>query len=205
MIYTTQRPTHTMARPRRLETQRQELLPVVARAFAELGYRRTSTAELARRCKVRVNILYRLWSDKKAMFIASLSHIYNLSTARWRELLLQGGSARDRIRRVLEYEAGHLGEFGHHRLVFAGLSESDDPEIRAALKRLYTRFHGFIADHLAGGTGRRNSKRRLDAKLAAWAVIGLGTIATIGRELGIPKPQERRRLLTGAGSALLGC
>lgn len=41
-----------MPRPSRLPEKRRELLPTVARAFAELGYRRATTAELARRCGV---------------------------------------------------------------------------------------------------------------------------------------------------------
>ena len=46
-----------MPRPNQTLEKRRELLPVIARAFAELGYRRATTAELARRCGVRENIL----------------------------------------------------------------------------------------------------------------------------------------------------
>lgn len=38
-----------MPRPSRREEQRKELLPILARAFADLGFRRATTAELARR------------------------------------------------------------------------------------------------------------------------------------------------------------
>ena len=75
--------------PRRNQTneKRRELLPIVARAFAERGYRRTTTAELAERCGVQENILYRLWPDKKAMFIAAIGYVYDLSVAIWSRLL----------------------------------------------------------------------------------------------------------------------
>ena len=56
-----------MPRVSRLAEKRRELLPIVARAFADLGYRRTTTAALAGSCGVQENILYRLWPDKKAM------------------------------------------------------------------------------------------------------------------------------------------
>ena len=42
-----------MPRPNQTAQRRKQLLPVIARAFAELGYRRATTAELAQRCKVR--------------------------------------------------------------------------------------------------------------------------------------------------------
>ncbi len=68
-----------MARPNQADSRRKELMPIVTGAFSELGYRRTTTAELAKRCGVRENILYRLWPDKKAMFVASIEYVYKLS------------------------------------------------------------------------------------------------------------------------------
>ena len=47
-----------MPRSSRSAERRRELMPHIARAFAELGYRRTTTSELGRRCRVRENILY---------------------------------------------------------------------------------------------------------------------------------------------------
>ena len=49
-----------MPRPDRSPDRRRELAPVLARAFAELGYRRATTAELAERCGVQEKALYRL-------------------------------------------------------------------------------------------------------------------------------------------------
>ena len=61
-----------MSRPSQTDEQRKKLLPIVCQTFSELGYRRTTTAELAAKCQVRENILYRLWPDKKAMFLRRL-------------------------------------------------------------------------------------------------------------------------------------
>ena len=75
-----------MARINRSQERRETLLPRLARAFAELGYRRTTTAELARRCRTRETTLYRLWPDKKAMFIAAIRYVYDLFESTWRQL-----------------------------------------------------------------------------------------------------------------------
>src|SRR5512147_3231791 len=101
-----------MPRTSQLTEKRRELLPIVARAFAELGYRRTTTAELARRCEVRENILYRLWPDKKAMFIASIDYVFELSSSIWDKLQDDGSGKATDAERLLEYEARHHGEFG---------------------------------------------------------------------------------------------
>lgn len=212
-----------MPRPSQLGQQRRDLLPVVARAFAELGYRRATTAELARRCGVQQNILYRLWPDKQAMFIAALRYVYELSAATWRRLVRtdagragargkvpSGRPAADAAERLLSYESLHHGEFGHYRIVFAGLSETDDPRIRAALTEMYLRFQRFLRTQIlarrctpgpAPGGSRANGA--LDPALAAWALVGVGTVVNLGRELGLLSPRQRRRLLTEVGRLLL--
>ncbi len=188
-----------MPRPSLLREKRAELIPIVARTFAELGYRRATTAELARRCGVRENILYRLWPDKKAMFIAAIDYVYSLSDSIWRRMLAQAGPGEG-AKALLEYEARHHGEFGLYRIVFAGLSETNDPAIRQALRRMYARFQQFIAERIREHRGARGG---VQPDLAAWVIIGLGTIANIGRDVGFLSAGERRRTIAEAGRLLL--
>ena len=193
-----------MARPNRSAARRKELIPEVARAFAQLGYRRTTTAELAHRCGVRENILYRLWTDKKAMFIASIEYVYESSAGIW-DSLLQGESiGKTAAQRLLEYETRHHGEFGFYRIIFAGLSESDDPAVREALRRTYKRFQEFIRKQIESHRRRGAGRQLPDPALCAWAFLGLGTVANIGREFGMFGPRERIRLLNQVGHLLLG-
>ncbi len=190
-----------MARPDKSAERRADCLPKVARTFAELGYRRTTTAELARRCGVQETVLYRLWPDKKAMFLASIEHVFGHSARVWGELLEGGdGGAAGRL---LEHESSHHGELGLYRIVFAGLSETDDPDVRAALRRMYRSFQRFVRARLAEHVPARKSSARADGELVAWALIGLGTMADIGRELGVLDARARRRLFTELGRLLL--
>lgn len=191
-----------MPRPNKTVEKRRELLPVVARAFAELGFRRTTTAELARRCGVRENILYRLWPDKKAMFIAAIGHVYDQSVAIWARLLARQEQATA-AERLLAYESQHHGEFGHYRIVFAGLNETDDPDIRAALADMYRRFQRFVEEQIAGHRSQRGRQAAPAAHTAAWAVVGLGTVANIARELELVSDAERSRLFSTVGRLLL--
>lgn len=192
-----------MPRPNRLHEQRRELLPVVAQTFAELGYRRTTSAELAARCGVRENILYRLWPTKKAMFIAAIGAVYELTVECWRGVLERpedGGSAAHRL---LEYEARHLGRSGQYRIIFAGLNETDDREIRAALADMYRRFHAFVRDRMLEHRGGSKRSARAAAESLAWAIVGLGTVTSITRELRLLDDAARRTLMTSIGGRLL--
>ncbi len=191
-----------MPRPSQIDKKRKELLPVIAKAFSELGYHRATTAELARRSGVRENILYRLWRDKKHMFIASIGYVFDHSVEVWTRIG-QGRGKDFSPEAVLEYEAEHLGEFGNYRLVFSGLTETDDPEIREAVARLYKNFHSFIAGRLAEGSRKPRAGAAPSPELAAWALIGLGTVFTIGRELKLMDARLRRRLLADVGKGFL--
>ena len=96
--------------------QRSSLIPIVAKTFAELGYRRTTTVELAKRCKVQEPILYRLWKDKKSMFLASVDFVYESSAATWSALVGGAKDPRGGAVRLLDYEVRHHGEFGLYRI-----------------------------------------------------------------------------------------
>ncbi|HQL54017.1 MAG TPA: TetR/AcrR family transcriptional regulator [Phycisphaerae bacterium] len=192
-----------MPRVSQTSAKRRALLPIVAHAFAELGYRRTTTAELARRCGVRENILYRLWPDKKAMFIAAIGYVYDQSVAIWGRLLVETDGETTLAERLLAYESQHHGEFGHYRIVFAGLSETDDPEVRAALSDMYRRFARFVEQQIKVHRASRAVGTTPGAGDTAWAVVGLGTVANIARELGLVSDTQRRRLFAEVGRLLL--
>lgn len=190
-----------MGRPSTLEDKRREFLPILAAAFAEFGFRRVTSAVIAERCGVRENVLYRIWPDKQAMFLATLEWVYDSSERTWERVLANSADERSPFLRLLEYEARHLGEHGLHRIVFAGLSETDDPKIKRALRGLYVRFQSLVKRKLDEHRGA-DSEHLLDSDLAAWAVLGLGTIANLGRELSLLDGQDRDELLSQAGRLL---
>lgn len=192
-----------MPRHDRSSERRDALTPRLAATFAELGYRRTTTAELARRCEVQETVLYRLWPDKKSMFLAAIEHVYRVSEETWRALLSPSKGTDTTADRILEYESRHHGEHGLYRIVFAGLSETDDPEIRDTLQNMYARFHRFIRRQVEGHRKPARPATGPSADLTAWALIGLGTVANISREMGLLTDRRRKRLIREIGKALL--
>ena len=180
-----------MPRPSQIDEQRKRLLPIVCQVFSELGYHRTTTAELAQRCGVRENILYRLWRDKKAMFLAAIVDLFQTRSKRWGEILAERPTPEQAAEALVAYEATHQGEFGFYRVVFTALVEADDPEIRAAITDMYRRFHERIRKLIdPSGQGDKNS-RELSAEATAWALIGLATVSNIIRELDLLRPRQR--------------
>ena len=180
-----------MPRPSQIDEQRKRLLPIVCQVFSELGYHRTTTAELAQRCGVRENILYRLWRDKKAMFLAAIVDLFQTRSKRWGEILAERPTPEQAAEALVAYEATHQGEFGFYRVVFTALVEADDPEIRAAITDMYRRFHERIRKLIdRSGHGDKKSQG-LSAEATAWALIGLATVSNIIRELDLLRPRQR--------------
>ena len=67
---------------------------------------------------------------------------------------------------------------------------------------MYRRYHEFIIRQITDHRGGRRAAASPD--LSAWALIGMGTISSIGRELGVLAPDLRRRLWERIGPLLLG-
>ena len=207
-----------MARPNRSDERRREVVRPVAETFAELGYRRTTTAVLAERCGLQEVALYRLWPDKKAMFVAAIEFVGDNTERIWDGLVPGAGAGSGAVgragkdassgaERLLAHEAKHLGEFGFHRILFAGFSETDDPDIHAALRGVYERLLQRIGALVAAHRAARGSAldRALPAALlTAWALVGLGTATNLGRELGMLDEAGRTDLFAAIGRHLLG-
>lgn len=196
-----------MGQPSKAEDRRRAFTPRVAAAFAELGYRGTTTAALADRCGVRENVLYRTWPTKRAMFLAAIEYFLTATLGAWDKVAADppAGGASVALA-ILDRQASDHGHLRLYRIVFAGLTE-DDPEIRAALRDVYHRLHAFIREQVrrhrgtadtAGGGGRDGTDG-----LAAWALIGLGAVSDILRELEILPKSRRQQFMTEAGRHVL--
>lgn len=178
-------------------------MPIVCDVFSELGYRRTTTAELAERCGVRENILYRLWPNKKAMFLAAIDDIFQARNLVWDRILTENTAPEKAIEQIVRYEATHQGDLGFYRIVFAALTEIDDEEIRTALTGMYKGFHQLMSRHLDVARRSVNGKNSLSAESAAWGLIGLATVSNIIRELKLLAPRKREKMFSDVAKCLV--
>jgi len=190
-----------MPRPNRQDERRQELLPILARTFADHGYAGCTTAALAEATQLRENQLYRLWPSKKAMFLAVIDYLYDMQ-AQWWDSVIAEKSPTEALQYILEEEGKHRGESGLHRITFAGLSEARDPDIREALIAMYTRFHAYITDTLKRQAKASGNKPDFTPALAAWSLIALGSFASIARELDLFPIATQHKLISQLGGEL---
>ena len=186
----------------KLNPQQQVYIASITVMFIELGYRRATTAELAQRFGVQETILYRIWPSKKAMFLAAIELVYQQTTQGWKDL--DRDSEGPLIEQILENQARHHGESGLYKIVFAGLSETDDPEIYRALRKMYKKFHVFLCEQISDYRADSRGRSRMDLdELIAWAMVGLGAVVDIGQELRLISQKNKQRLIQQVGQRLL--
>jgi AcrR family transcriptional regulator len=191
-----------VANPSKVEERRRQFTPLIAAAFIELGYRGTTTSQLAERCGVRENVLYRIWPTKKAMFLDAVEHVFGATMRAWDVVINDRSLGNTVAERILRNQADYHGRLRLYRILFAGLSE-DDPEIKSALRDVYRRFHQFIAKVIADHRRHYRRKSNLPPALAGWALIGLGAVIDMQRELEILPIAERKALMKTIGQAML--
>ena len=191
-----------MSRPSTAKKRKKVLLPQIAAAFSELGYRCATTSEIAARCGVQETILYRLWDDKKAMFLAAIDYLFQFRLERVREVLEQIPPGEDALSALAQDLANSLGKMGLYRIIFAALGELHDPEIRQALRDLYQHNHRLVVNLLADRQDL-SSPARLKNQDTAWGVLGMITMMNIVIELELLGPRQRKTAFTQVAKALL--
>ena len=186
------------------EQKRKNMLPLLSNTFAKLGYRRVTTAELAKNCGVQETILYRLWPGKKEMFVDSIDYITDNLLKIWQTQIESISEADKALGTLLNYESKHFGELGNYIIIFSGLNDADDPDIKAALGRMYFRIHSFLVERITKYRTAVGIDNGPDVSTLVWSLIGLGTMITITKHLGLLSDGDREKLMAQMGRYMLG-
>ena len=192
-----------MSRPSKSEEQRRELLPLLAEVFSQFGYRRATTAELAARCDVQENILYRLWPDKKAMFLAALDFLFWRRMDKWKAVFDKSYTEESHALRLIEITGKDLGENGLYRIIFAALNETDDPDIKGALQRLYRQYHESLKEEIVKHRKQSGVRTVPEDGDTAWALIGMVAFMNIALDLELMNGRKRKQLFSAIALQLI--
>lgn len=192
-----------MPRSSKSEERRRKILPLLAAAFGNLGYRRATTAELASRCDVQENTLYRLWPDKKAMFLAALDFLVLRRMDKWKAEIEKTHTDESHAARLIELTGKDLGENGLYRIIFAAFNETDDPDIKHALQRLYRRYHKRIEEEIVRHRKLSGARKAAEDEDTAWALIALVAFMNIALDLELMNGRKRQQLFSTIAIQLL--
>ena len=103
---------------------------------------------------------------------------------------------------MLANETKQVGELRLHRVLFAALAETDDPEIHRAIKGMYRRYQKELASAISAHRATEDISTP-SPDHAAWAAIGLVTVINIARELNLISRRELKQLFVDVAGHLL--
>lgn len=171
------------------DERRQQLLTTASELFAERGYARTTTAELARAAGVTEPVIYRHFASKRDLFVALIEQTAATTLALWKQRLDTASDPAERLDRLLSANPMvALGddEASAYRIVLQSITETGDPAIHAAVNDHFAALHRFIADEVERAQQARQVSGRLSAELIAWMLIdvalGFGVLSAMGVE-----------------------
>jgi len=165
--------------------RRAQLLDTAAEVFAVRGYSGATTAELAEAAGVSEPIIYRHFKSKKDLFIALVEQTGQETIQAWQAELAQTTDPADRLARLIRanpmlVDPGRV----RYRVIVAAMTETNEPEVRAALTDHLGKLHAFIAGQVQRAQDAGVVSKRFSAELTGWVLvqvaIGFGALTALG-------------------------
>jgi AcrR family transcriptional regulator len=186
-----------MARAPRLPARerRRRIIEAARSVFATAGYANVGTADLAKAAGVSEPALYRYFSSKRDLFIASLGSAGERLVELWQRMAAEVDDPLDILRSIaLGYYDHARSRADFMRLQFRALAESDDPEVREALRGNFRFLIRFITEALEEGKRRGLVSEDVDSATVAWQFLSLGLSLDIMYLLGFGRGVDRQRV-----------
>jgi AcrR family transcriptional regulator len=183
----------TAAAPRMAAAgRRAHLLETAARVFVEGSYRGTTTAEIARAAGISEPIIYRHFSSKRDLYLATLDYVWEQARTGWEQAVAE---ASDACAAVEAISKGHVSvrsaKLQLAELWVQALGEaSEDPELRKALRKHMREVHDFLAGLVRDGQAAGVIVAERDADAEAWIMLAGGILGMVGRRVGLLDDEE---------------
>jgi len=157
------------------EKRREQLLDCAAELFANSGYARATTAELARCAGVTEPIIYRHFASKRDLFIALIERTATQTLKHWQQSLADARDPVERLRRLLnDNPMVSVEGAAPYRVLLQAITEVGDPDIHRAVSGHFENLHAFLVKEVRQAQDERKVLRVFSAELIAWILIHVG-------------------------------
>jgi TetR/AcrR family transcriptional regulator len=186
----------------RAQQRRRQLLEVAASLFSRLGYRGTTTAELAKAAGITEPILYRHFENKLDLFVTLVDEVGREVIAGWQKALDGVNDPRKRLEILLAGNpATHERGRSVYRVIFQAMTEAEgDRSIARAIRKHVSKLHKFVAGELASLQAAAAIRRDEPPADLAWLLmnvaVGYGLMSPLGLGRNARGKLSMERLLT---------
>lgn len=165
--------------------RREQLLDCAADLFANSGYARATTSQLAKAAGVTEPIIYRHFDSKRDLFAALIERTGRETIGAWEQHLADAKDAAERLRRLIG-DNPMVRDKGRsaYRVILQAITEVEDPVIHAALRAHIRSLHAFLTEELVRAQEEHKVGSRFSAEIMAWLLIhaglGYGVLSAMG-------------------------
>ena len=182
--------------PKRPADERKRLiLEGAEEVFGDLGFAGADTTKIARAAGVSAPALYRYFSSKKELFLATLRRAGPRLAGILGSTIDRAGDPLDAIWQFgLDYYDHVQAHAPVMKLWFQALSEADEPETRDVLRRNFTGLVDVLEANLEEGRRRGLVAADVDTRVAAWHFMAIGLTFELVHALGIGGELNRAKV-----------
>lgn len=155
--------------------RREQLLDCASTLFAEHGYARATTAQLARAAGVTEPIIYRHFKSKRDLFVALIKRTGKHTLDQWKQDLVGADDPAERLRRLIG-DNPMVSATGRdaYRVFLQAISEVEDEKIQEAINTHIARVHAFLMVELERAQKAHRVTNKFSAEVLAWLLINIG-------------------------------
>lgn len=177
------------------EERRAQILRCATAVFARSNYRVAGMAEIAKEAGISEPTVYKHFTSKKQLFLTILDRVGESTLRHWQDLASDAPDPLALLRRIgtSQYEIV-LKRPDTLKIQFQALSEVEDDDIRATLRRHFAAYADFLTEALDAGKRERLLAGDLDVTSAAWQLISVGFTLNLASLLGFEQEFSRERM-----------
>ncbi|MEL7472206.1 MAG: helix-turn-helix domain-containing protein [Planctomycetota bacterium] len=155
--------------------RREQLLDAALEQFAEHGYARATTAQLAKAAGVTEPIIYRHFKSKRDLFVALIERTGKRTLEQWSGDLATATDPAERLKRLIGDNPMVSGDGRKaYRVFLQAITEVNDESIQAALEAHIKQARAFIQHELEAAQSASQVTHRFSAELLAKLLVHLG-------------------------------
>ena len=155
--------------------RREQLLDEASKLFAQLGYARATTSQLAKAAGVTEPIIYRHFDSKRDLFIALIERTAAMTLTHWEARLADAKDPTERLHRLFgDNPMVNEASRDSYRVFLQALTEVDDEGIHIAVVSHVKNLHAFLTREVEAAQTDRKVTQIFTAELIAWLLIHIG-------------------------------
>lgn len=178
--------------------RRRQLLHTASKLFAEGGYARTTTSQLAQAAGVTEPIIYRHFESKRDLFVALVEQTGERTLEIWNESLAAAKDPAERLAILVgQNPMVSLGdeEAIAYRVILQSITEVEDEVIHKAVNDHFHALHDFLTGEVERAQKAGEVRDRFPAEMVAWMLIdmglGYGVLQAMGVQSANRSPEGR--------------